>query len=93
MKKSVYKVVDDKGRVHLPKQLRQMAELECGDIVALHFQSGTIAVAKVDLIEVGNQDPEAVDAYVSAAIRRMSRSKQVEMAARILHLLSQEEGV
>ena len=33
MKKPVYKLLDEKGRILIPKEFRQMAELESGDIV------------------------------------------------------------
>ena len=35
MKKPVYKLLDEKGRILIPKEFRQMAELESGDIVKL----------------------------------------------------------
>lgn len=90
MKKPVYKLLDEKGRVLIPKELRQMAEMEYGDIVKLSVNSGTIAVSKVDIVEAGNQNPEAVEAYVNAAIKGMSHEKQVELAARILKFAQQE---
>ena len=40
MKKPVYKLLDEKGRILIPKEFRQMAELESGDIVKLSVSSG-----------------------------------------------------
>ena len=42
MKKPVYKLLDEKGRILIPKEFRQMAELESGDIVKLSVSSGKI---------------------------------------------------
>ena len=67
MKKPVYKLLDEKGRILIPKEFRQMAELESGDIVKLSVSSGKIMVSKVDIVEMGSQDPQAVEAYVNAA--------------------------
>ena len=39
MKKPVYKLLDEKGRILIPKEFRQMAELESGDIVKLSMSS------------------------------------------------------
>ena len=64
MKKPVYKLLDEKGRILIPKEFRQMAELESGDIVKLSVSSGKIMVSKVDIVEMGSQDPQAVEAYV-----------------------------
>mgnify|MGYP000177586941 CR=1 FL=1 len=86
MKKPVYKLLDEKGRILIPKEFRQMAELESGDIVKLSVSSGKIMVSKVDIVEMGSQDPQAVEAYVNAA------AKQVALAARILKFAQQEGG-
>lgn len=53
MKKPVYKLLDEKGRILIPKEFRQMAELESGDIVKLSMSSGKIVVSKVDIVEMG----------------------------------------
>ena len=78
MKKPVYKLLDEKGRILIPKEFRQMAELESGDIV--------------NIVEMGSQDPQAVEAYVNAAVKHMSPAKQVALAARILKFAQQEGG-
>ena len=92
MKKPVYKLLDEKARVLIPKEMRQMAEMEGGDIVKLSVTSGKISVSKVEIVEAGSQNPEAVEAYVNAAVKTMGREKQVELAARILKLAQQQEG-
>ena len=45
MKKPVYKLLDEKGRILIPKEFRQMVELESGDIVKLSVSSGKIMVS------------------------------------------------
>lgn len=92
MKKPVYKLLDEKGRVLIPKELHQMAEMEGGDIVKLSVTSGRISVSKVDIVEAGSQNPEAAEAFVNAAVKGMSCGKQVELAARILKYAQQQEG-
>lgn len=92
MKKPVYRLLDEKGRVLIPKELRQMAGIKGGDIVKLSAASGKISVSKVEIVEAGSQNPEAVEAYVNAAVKTMSHEKQVELAARILKLAQQQEG-
>ena len=86
MKKDVYKIIDEKGRVLIPYEMRKQAEIEKGDIVKVSFTSGKIAVAKVDIIEPGKQDADTVEAYVNAAVKTMPHDKQVALAAKILNL-------
>lgn len=92
MRKPVYKLLDEKGRVLIPLELRKLAEMEKGDIIKISVSSGKIVLSKVDIVEAGKQDAETVEAYVNAAVKTMSHEKQVALAARILKLVQQEEG-
>ena len=60
MKKPVYKLLDEKGRVLIPLEMRQKAEIEKGDILKVSINTGKIVISKVDILEVGKQDAEAV---------------------------------
>lgn len=90
--KPIYKILDDKGRVLIPKALRAAAEMDHGDIVRLGVQKGVVTARKVDLIEIGDQSPEAVEAFVRAAIRDMPEETQIGIAARLLELVEQRKG-
>lgn len=91
--KPIYKIVDGKGRVLIPKELRSSSGMDYGDIVRLGISQGTISIKKVDLIEVGDQSPEAVEAFVHAAIREMPEDTQIAIAARLLELIEQRKGL
>ena len=64
MKKPVYRLLDEKGRVLIPKEMRQMAEMEGGDIVKLSVTSGKISVSKVEIVEAGSQNPVELAARI-----------------------------
>jgi AbrB family transcriptional regulator, stage V sporulation protein T len=89
--KPIYKIMDGKGRVLIPKELRAAAGMDYGDIVKVGISQGTVSVKKVDLIEVGDQSPEAVEAFIHAAIRDMPQEKQISIAARLLELIERKE--
>ena len=75
----MYKLLDEKGRVLIPLEMRQKAEIEKGDILKVSINTGKIVISKVDILEVGKQDAEAVEAYVHAAVKTMSHEKQVAL--------------
>ena len=81
MLKDVYRLIDAKGRVYLPKELRDALGLEPGGFVKLAADGCDLRVKKVHLIEMGDLSPEAIEAYVRAATAAMSQEKQIEMAA------------
>ena len=90
--KPIYKIMDGKGRVLIPKELRTAIGMDYGDIVKVGVSQGTVSVKKVDLIEVGDMSPEAVEAYVHAAIREMPEEKQISIAAKLRELVEQRKG-
>jgi bifunctional DNA-binding transcriptional regulator/antitoxin component of YhaV-PrlF toxin-antitoxin module len=90
--KPIYKIVDGKGRILIPKEMREAARMGRGDIVRLSIQQGIVTAKKVELIEVGDQSPEAVEAFVHAAIREMPEDTQIAIAARLLELVEQRKG-
>lgn len=69
--KKSYRLMDPKGRILIPKEFREAASLECGGIVRLILTNGCIMIKKAELIEVGDQSADAVEAYVRAAIKSM----------------------
>lgn len=90
--KPIYKLVDGKGRVLIPKSLRDVAKLEYGDIVRLGLTDGKVTVRKVDVVEAGDQSPEAVEAYVRAAFQSMPDAVRVELIGELSALLQKKEG-
>ena len=90
--KPIYKLVDGNGRVLIPKNLRDAAKLEYGDIVRLGLTDGKVTVRKVDVVEVGDQSPEAVEAYVRAAFQSMPDAVRVELIGELSALLQKKEG-
>ena len=89
--KPIYKIMDGKGRVLIPKELRTATGMDYGDIVKVGISQGAVSVKKVDIIEVGDQSPEAVEAFIHAAIRDMPQEKQISIAARLLELIERKE--
>ena len=92
MSKPIYKLVDSKGRVLIPKVLRETVRMEYGDIVRIGLNNGKITLTKVDIVEVGDQSSEAVEAYVRAAVKAMSDSKRLELLGELSSLIQKRAG-
>ena len=90
MKNSIFKVIDSKGRIYLPKDLRNKLNIDLGDIVKISFNNNSIFVKKVDLIEVGDKSPEAVQEYVKSVIRNMDKQKCISLLDEIINQLKEE---
>jgi len=91
--KPVYKLIDGKGRVLIPKELRSASGMDYGDIVRIGVTNGRVSVRKVDIIEVGDQSPDAVEAYVRAAFKTMPDDTRLSLIAELTELLKQKKEV
>lgn len=92
MNRPIYKLIDGKGRVLIPKSLRDAAGMGYGDIVRLGLSDGRVTIRKVDIVEAGDQSPEAVEAYVRAAVKSMPDSTRLELIAELSSLQQKKEG-
>lgn len=91
MNKPTYKLLDSKGRVLIPKEMRLTAGMGSGDILALEMQNGNVTVRKVEIVEVGDQSPEAVEAYVRSAIKTMPDTIRLSLISDLSGLIQQKE--
>ena len=92
MGRPIYKLLDSKGRVLIPKAMRDAAKMEYGDIVRLGLADGKVTVRKVEVVEAGDQSPEAVEAYVRAAFKSMPDRLRLELIGELSALLQKKEG-
>ena len=91
MKKEFYQIIDSRGRVYLPKQLKDVLKLNNGDIIKWTVNDQQLQLQKVLLIEVGDQSEDALEAYVSAVLPTMSRDRQLALAAQLLKQINGED--
>lgn len=91
MKKEYYQIIDSRGRVYLPKQLKDVLKLNHGDIIKWILKGQQLQLQKVLLIEVGDQSEDAMEAYVSAVLPTLSRDRQLALAAQLLKQINRED--
>ena len=89
MEKRIYKLMDAKGRVLIPKELRVETGIGYGDIVALEIADGKVTLRTV--IEPGDQSPETVEAFVRAAFRTMPDRLRLSLISDLSGLLNEEK--
>jgi len=89
--KNTYRIIDCKGRVLIPKEMRSASGLDYGDIVKMNVRQGAVSIQKVELIEVGDQSPEAVEAFIRAAIKQMPDGTRLGLIGELTELLKQRK--
>lgn len=86
--KEMYRLVDGKGRLYLPKEVREAAGIGCGDVIKIAVDKrGRIEIKKAVLIEMGDQSSEAMEAYVRAAVKQMPDAKLLNLMTELTGMM------
>ncbi|MEA4875646.1 AbrB/MazE/SpoVT family DNA-binding domain-containing protein [Anaerorhabdus sp.] len=88
---SVIKVLDDKGRVVIPKELRDIASLQPGDVMKIIADTKGITLRKVGIVDHVVQSSQDIESVVQNALNSLSQSKQLKVAKTILQTLERNQ--
>ena len=87
MSKPVFKIIDAKGRVTIPKEMRESSGIASGDVVTIIRGRGSIVVKKAFVLEEDKMSLSAKEAYAQAVLRELPQDRLVvllELAVRLL---------
>lgn len=85
-----FKIVDSKGRIYLPKELRNSIGIHSGDIVTLEFDKNAVKIQRAHLIEKGDLSPEAVREYLEMACKNMDHKDRLKLAEKLIHEMQEK---
>lgn len=91
MNKPIFKLVDDKGRILIPKPIRASLGIAAGDVAAITAERGAVIIKKAIVLDDQRMPPEAKQAYAETVIRELPPDKLaevLELAVRLLKELS-----
>ena len=88
-KKSQFKILDTQGRLVIPQDIRDKADIHKGDIVEIKNVRNGILIAKLDIVKLNDESIEALQNMVLSSARKLDKKsllmltqKMVEMAER-----------
>ena len=93
MNRTEFKIVDDSGRVTIPKAVRETLGIATGDVVAVTHGRGVVALKKAVVMADESMPMPAKEAYVYTVIREMDAdalTRIVEIAAKQLTKLNEK---
>ena len=90
MEHSIFKILDDKGRVLVPQEIRSSLGLSKGDVVALRVNSGHLTIKKAIIVDGEHMPLSAKRVYVESALRDFNGEDLAELLVLIAQLLRKE---
>lgn len=78
------KIIDDRGRITLSKDIRKQAGLEIGDIVKVIASPQVITLRKVSIVDVTLED---VKSDITSSLRHLDNQEKIILIESILKTL------
>ncbi len=81
---SIIRILDARGRITIPKEMRDLANIQADDIVKVIPNEGGILIRKVGIQDyAGNSEKELVD-NIQNALALLNKTKRIKVAKSII---------
>lgn len=90
--KKFYKIIDDKGRIQLPNEIKKEADLNNGDIVTITIDGMVIKIKKTDIIDLRSESKDMLEARIIAAFKLLDQKDEKRVLKRIIEISEKKEG-
>lgn len=81
--KAVYKVIDNQGRIVIPKEIRDKLHINQGDIVEIKIEKENIKIEKLDIIQLNNDSIESFINTMIASAKKMDKESLLRIMGRL----------
>ncbi|MDE8037436.1 hypothetical protein PT088_08080 [Erysipelothrix rhusiopathiae] len=88
--KSEVKILDDKGRLSISKNLREVLQFESGDVLKIQAKDGGLQVRKVGILDYEGSSDKEIMSNIQNAFNSLSKSKKLTLAKKFIKMI---EGV
>lgn len=82
--KPIYRIMDERGRVTIPKNLRDQAKIETGDVIELLINKDGITIFKVEVIHIDDTTQQSLQNTAYSAIANMDKKSLLKVSKRIV---------
>ena len=88
--KSEVKILDDKGRLSISKNLREALQFESGDVLKIQVKDCGLLVRKVGILDYEGSSDKEIMSNIQNAFNSLSKSKKISLVKKIIKMI---EGV
>lgn len=90
-KKSVFKILDAQGRIVIPQEIRDKADIQKGDIVEIRNNRNGIQISKLDIVKLNDDSMESLRNTVISSARKLDRKTLLTLAKELVDMAERTE--
>ena len=91
MMKKVYRILDSQGRLVLPCEPREEADIQKGDILEINCRENQIIIEKIDIVKLNDASKESMENTVVSVARKLDRKSLLMLARRLVEFAEKKE--
>ena len=85
------KIIDDKGRIVIPKELREIASIKVGDIIKISATKKSITLRKVGIVDYEEKNPQDTESVIDNALLSLSEDSRLKIAKKVIDSIERNE--
>lgn len=89
--KKIYKILDSQGRIILPRELREKADIQKGDIIELSVHDHAIIVEKLDVVKLNDDSLDNLHNTVISSAKKLDKKTLLILAKRLVEFAEKKE--
>ena len=86
------KVLDDKGRIAIPKELRDIASFESGDVIKIIATPTEITLHKVGIVDHISNDTQDIESSIKNGFNALPLNRQIVIAKSVIETLERTQS-
>lgn len=90
-KKIQFKILDQQGRVIIPQEIRDKADIHKGDIVEIRNNRIGIQITKLDIVKLNDESTESLRNMVISSARKLDKKSLLTLAKKLVELAERTE--
>ena len=84
---TLVKVLDDKGRIAIPKDLRDIASFELGDVIKIIATPTEITLRKVGIVDYISNSEKDIESSIKNGFNALPLNRQIVIAKSVIDTL------
>lgn len=90
-KKIQFKILDQQGRIIIPQEIRDKADIQKGDIVEIRNNRIGIQITKLDIVKLNDESKETLRNMVISSARKLDKKSLLTLAKKLVELAERTE--
>ena len=89
--KSTFKIIDGQGRIVIPQEMRDQADIKKGDVVEIKNSRNSIQISKLDIVKLNDDSIESLKNTVISSAKKLDRKTLLMLAKKMVEIAERTE--